>query len=351
MPTGKRNKPEAVVLVRFSALGDVAMAIPVVYDLCLARPELTVVFLTRIRFASLAVNPPTNLVVEGVDLDGYRGASGMMRLAARLCSRYSVKAFIDIHDVLRTAILRFFMRIRGVKVSVVDKGRADKRLLVARGAEKYFAEGGRPLPSTIQRYRDAVRLAGFTDVKPLFRSLFGAERNSENEFLIGVAPFAAHRGKVYPVARMEEVVVKLSEMPDTKIFLFGAGKEECSILAEWAHGRPNVVNMASQNVGLPRELELMSLLDVMLAMDSGNMHLAAVAGTPRIVSVWGATHPAAGFVPFRSGNDTNDVVSLDLPCRPCSVYGNRQCRYGDYACLGLLDPEKIISEVIKSGTN
>ena len=78
------------------------------------------------------------------------------------------------------------------------------------------------------------------------------------------------------------------------------------------------------------ELALMSHLDVMVSMDSGNMHLASLINTP-VVTIWGATHPLAGFMGWNQSEE--NAVQVDLPCRPCSVYGNKPCSRKDYACL------------------
>ena len=97
---------------------------------------------------------------------------------------------------------------------------------------------------------------------------------------------------------------------------------------------------------LAAELELMRGLDVMLSMDSANMHLASLVGT-RVVSVWGATHPYAGFLGW--GQRAEDCVQKDLPCRPCSIYGSKPCRYGDYRCLNSITPEEIVKAVTSKG--
>ena len=93
---------------------------------------------------------------------------------------------------------------------------------------------------------------------------------------------------------------------------------------------------------MAEELALMSHLDVMLAMDSGNMHLASLVGTP-VVSVWGATHPYAGFMGW--GQSEKNAVQISLPCRPCSIFGNKPCIRGDYACLRQITPNQIIEKV------
>jgi ADP-heptose:LPS heptosyltransferase len=77
-------------------------------------------------------------------------------------------------------------------------------------------------------------------------------------------------------------------------------------------------------------------------MDSANMHLASLMGT-RCISIWGSTHPYAGFLGF--GQSEDDVVQVeDLTCRPCSVFGDKECYRGDWACLEELDIQKIVEK-------
>jgi ADP-heptose:LPS heptosyltransferase len=77
-------------------------------------------------------------------------------------------------------------------------------------------------------------------------------------------------------------------------------------------------------------------------MDSGNMHLASLYGVP-VVSIWGATHPFAGFYGF--GQDHSNAVQADLYCRPCSVFGNKPCYRGDWACMHMIEPRQVIDKV------
>ena len=90
------------------------------------------------------------------------------------------------------------------------------------------------------------------------------------------------------------------------------------------------------------ELALMGQLDAMLSMDSANMHLASLVGT-RVVSIWGGTHPYAGFLGWNQKE--SDCIQLDLPCRPCSVYGNKRCLRGDYMCMNGITPEYILQKI------
>ena len=109
----------------------------------------------------------------------------------------------------------------------------------------------------------------------------------------------------------------------------------------WGTKYPNVESVAGKYT-LGEELELMRGLRVMVTMDSANMHLASLVGT-RVVSIWGATHPDAGFMGY--GQSQNDCMQRDLPCRPCSIYGKKKCKFGDYRCMAIT-PEEIVGKVI-----
>lgn len=80
-------------------------------------------------------------------------------------------------------------------------------------------------------------------------------------------------------------------------------------------------------------------------MDSANMHLASLCNVP-VVSIWGATHPSLGFYGYNQ--DLNNAVQLDLPCRPCSVYGENPCIFSgdeEYKCLKSINIEDILSRI------
>ena len=167
-------------------------------------------------------------------------------------------------------------------------------------------------------------------------------RNSWEQW-IGIAPFAAHEGKIYPPRLMSQVIDQLIDShPRCRIFLFGRGKDEDRTFPEWCEAKPQCVFVARHLETMHQELILMSHLHVMVSMDSANMHLASLCATP-VVSVWGATHPYAGFMGW--GQSTDNIVQLDLPCRPCSVYGNKPCRRGDFACMRNIAPEAIVEKV------
>ncbi len=160
---------------------------------------------------------------------------------------------------------------------------------------------------------------------------------------IGIAPFAAHEGKIYPPELMRSVLKGLTERyPEARIFLFGRGQQEDSIFPEWCKEFAQCVHVGPLLGSIQQELILMSHLDVMLSMDSANMHMASLTATP-VVSVWGATHPYAGFMGWNQS--ASNAIQMDMPCRPCSIFGNKPCIHGDYPCLRGIKPETIVDKI------
>ena len=311
-----------LLVIRFSALGDVAMLAPVVRAAAEEHPELDITVLSQQRMADLFADMPTNMHFLGVDLK----KQSLREIVAGL-GRYDYVA--DMHGVWRSLYIRMAMRIRGAKVRTIRKGRFARFLFTHGLAHK-------PLLPTVTLYEGVLYCLGLvrleSDLSPM------RVRNNSEKSGIGVAPFAAHEGKCYPLERMEQVVAMLSERGE-RVVLFGS-KAEADILENCAKKYQDVECVAGKK-SLGEELELIQSLRVMISMDSANMHLASLVGT-RVVSIWGATHPNAGFLGI--GQNESDCIQRDLKCRPCSIYGKRKCKYGDYRCMNI-QPETIVAKV------
>lgn len=303
-----------ILVIRFSALGDVAMVAPVVRMAAEQNPETEFTVLSQQRMADLFAGMPGNVVFHGVDLK----QTPLREIVAGL-GHFELVA--DLHDVWRSRYIRMIMRLRGARIETIRKGRLERFMLVHHIRTK-------ALKHTTVRYGEVLQRLGLTV------SDLPAVHHTTGDG-VGIAPFAAHKGKIYPLEKMEEVVRLLSESGE-RVVLFGGGKKEKEILDSWAKKYKGVESIAGK-YSLAKEMEIMRGLRVMVSMDSANMHLASLVGT-RVVSIWGATHPNAGFLGF--GQSEKDCVQRDLECRPCSIYGNKKCKYGDYRCMDI-EPEEI----------
>lgn len=335
-----------VLVIRISSFGDVTMLVPVIFSVAAKYPQDRFSVMTRKAFAPLFENLGFNINVLPLDVKGrHKGIGGLFRIMRRIFT-LGFSHVADEHDVLRSKGIRYLMALTGRKVAVIDKGRRDKKNLIAHKTTDI------PLKHTIERYQEVFDKLGFPapmiftnilEFIPRDISKLKSVVSQKSGKWIGIAPFARHKGKIYPLEKMETIIEHLSKKDNTTLFVFGAGKEEESVLSHWQKKYPNVVNVTGK-LNLERELILISYMDVMLSMDSANMHLASLVQTP-VVSIWGATHPSLGFYGFRQNPE--NAVQIDLDCRPCSVFGDLPCQRGDYACMGMIKEDMVISKIDK----
>ena len=342
-------KKEHILVIRFSALGDVAMAVPVVYSLAKQHPDIRITVLSRNMARPLFENLAPNVGFMGADLKGeYRGIRGLNALYRRLTAK-QFTAIADLHSVLRSEFLRMRFNMSNCKVAHINKHRKGRRKLTSIDNRQLSQQ-----PTTFQNYVEVFERLGYS-INIQFTSIFPPEggnlnalpatMNAKNagEQWIGIAPFAAHEGKIYPTHLMHQVIAQLTQQhPQARIFLFGRGEKEDKYFTEWCQEFPTCTYVSQHIDSMYEELILMSHLEVMLSMDSANMHLASLTGIP-VVSVWGATHPLAGFMGWNQSKD--NAIQADLDCRPCSIFGQKPCKRGDYACLNQIKPETIVEKI------
>ncbi|OGS74004.1 MAG: heptosyltransferase [Flavobacteria bacterium RIFCSPLOWO2_12_FULL_35_11] len=333
--------------MRLSAMGDVAMAVPVLMALEKQHPTLKITVLSK-PFLKPLFDGLKNMTFYAAEVDGkHKGFLGIYKLFKELKS-LNIDAVADLHNVLRSKILRTFFKLALAKVAFVDKGRSEKHALT-RSKNKVFKQ----LKSTHERYADAFRNLGFNlDLSP---PEFPPKKELTPEILeitgikntkwIGIAPFATYNSKMYPIDLMEEVIAELSKQP-VKIMLFGGGKKEIELLENLANKFPNTLNVAGK-LKLNQELTLISNLDVMVSMDSGNAHFAAMLGI-NTITIWGVTHPFTGFAPFNQPFENAILPDLEkYPNIPCSIYGNKVCE-GYEDAMRSISPKTVIKKVLEA---
>jgi ADP-heptose:LPS heptosyltransferase len=333
-----------ILVIRFSAMGDVAMTVPVIKNALQQNPSLKITIVSNAYFEPMFAGlercyfHPAHLKTK------HKGVAGIYKLFRELVSKNKFDAIADFHSVLRSSLLRTFFKLTGYKTAVIDKGRNEKKELT-RKENKVFKQ----LTTSHERYAQVLRKLG-SDVildasKPVFQKqilpvsvqpLFHQDKK-----IIGIAPFAQHKEKMYPLQKMKKVVQSLAL--SNNIIFFGGGAAEINILKSWVAEIPNTTNAAGE-YSFAEELAIIGNLSVMISMDSANMHLASLYNVP-VISIWGATHPFAGF--YGWGQNENNIVSTDISCRPCSVFGNKPCWRGDHACMQRIE-EHILLDKVKS---
>lgn len=333
--TPNRKLPRHVAAIRLSAMGDVVMLAHTLRAFKAAYPEVKVTVVTRERFRSF---------FDGIDVDfifadtkgRHQGLAGLWQLY-RDIGRRNVDAIADMHGVLRSVVVRNLFRLSGYKCAKINKGKVEKWFRVG-----YNSRNSVPLKHTVVRYCDVLRRLGFEfdNPAPAVKIARPNPMGEKRGTWVGFAPFSAHDGKTYPEDMRIDAVRLMSERYD-RVFIHSGGGAEAEFAAEMERTYPNVTALSGK-VDMAGELNLMSNLDCIVSMDSLAMHMASLVATP-VVSVWGATHPALGFLGY--GCSPEGVLQADMPCRPCSVYGELKCSNGDYRCLRAITPRMIVDKV------
>ena len=330
-----------ILVIRFSALGDVAMTVPVLKILLAQNPSLKITFLST-PFVAPFFKDIDRLYFFGINVKDYKGIAGIYKLSKKIKKDIPFTAIADLHNVVRTKLLRFFLANKNT--ATIDKGRNEKKQLTQPSHKNLHQ-----LKTVFQRYADVflklglplelTKEKGVTHVSPNKLLLPFIKHNHEK--IIGIAPFAKHAAKMYPLKKMVEVIKILLADAENKILLFGTASEMAQ-LDNTIFNNPNIFSMAGR-LSFADELNVISQLDVMLSMDSANMHFASLYGVS-VVSIWGGTHPYLGFNGW--GQHEKNILQTDLPCRPSSVFGNKPCPvHGVAGCMQDITPQMVVQKV------
>ena len=336
-----------VLVIRLSVLGNVAMTIPVLYPVCKANPDTRFIMLTKKWPASMFHDRPANLKVVDFDInENHKGFFGLLKLAAQLHKLYDIDAVADLHNVTGTKIMDAYLWLRGAKIAGMDREKAKRKALVTHRTHE-------PVTPIHDRYRNVFKELGFETPDNFTRLYEGRDwpespivlEKEPGQRWIAISPFSSHRQKAYPLELMEKVIAELCKRENYWIFLMGGGKTEKIALRGIARKYKNVISMAEVKHRFLDEYALLGKCDLMLTMESANMHLASLVDL-QAMTIWGPTSPACGYLGYNQV--VEDDIQLDMDCRPCSITGDKPCKYGDFRCLKNIPPEYIAQHVIEA---
>lgn len=322
-----------ILIVRLSALGDVAIMAPLVVDYAAHNPSI------RFTVAGPPLLQPLFEGMPNVEYLGVRKKQNFVKIC-RILDAVGADTVIDLHKVNRVACALSLLRLRHLfapnfHIYSIRKGR------IARWLYLHHLKSTPPRPQ-IDRYDEVFSRAGFLPLDADIRHLYAQVDTTADGVTIGIAPFAQHKGKIWPAHLMRQLIAMLAPQ-GFRILLFGSS-DEAPLLQQWALPYDNVVSVAGRQ-SFREELDIIKSLTLMVSMDSANMHFASAVGTP-VVSIWGATHPHSGFYGYRQ--DPANALCANLPCQPCSAYGQRRCRYGDYRCLLAITPDMVFEKIMQT---
>lgn len=332
-----------LVVLRFSALGDVTLLVPVLQHLATLHPEKRITIVSRPHLAPLFAPLPVDFFPA--NLKGqHQGIMGLWRLARQIHRAYRREGYqvFDQHAVLRTYLVVFFLRLRGIKVWRLRKDRPARKTLTAPPPKQL-----KPLPHVTQRYWATFHRSGLVEADPppswpvptykMAETAAAWWTQHRGRLNLAFAPTAAHASKRWPRDYSVQLLRRWAREKDARVWLLGAPAEKAELEALLRESGADGGVLAGR-YPFDQEIALLEEMDALVAMDSFNMHLGALAAVPLLV-IWGGTHPAAGFAPVSTGPQEHLAVPQEeLACRPCSIYGREDCPRQDFACLQRVAP-------------
>ncbi len=341
-----------LAILRFSSMGDVAMMLPVLKIALEQNPNIRITVISRPDFLVFFETLDRCEFVP-VDLDiEFKGIIGLYKLSKKI---FGLKPdfILDLHDVLRTKVIKgynsFMARIPFISI---DKGRSEKENLCSKNVNKHIY----PLKSTHERYADVFRKVGLSlDLSLSDGFIFPHSTELSNQLLshtatqtkIGIAPLSRYQGKNYPEDLMKKVIENLLIEKDNLIIYLLGSKNDKEYLQRLQDGRKESVIVFPEQMQLEDELALISNLNMVLSMDSANMHIASMLGVP-VVSIWGVTHPFLGFYGWKQNPDNTILADRYIfPLIPSSVNG---CKVFPEIkdCMNSIRPEIVVSKIIEN---
>lgn len=340
-----------ILVFRLSAMGDVALTVPVIRNVLETHEDLHITLVTRPFFAPFFFGIP-RLKLYFPDLESkHKGLRGLYRLYKKLKSMGPYQEVIDLHSVLRTTVISFFFRLSGTPVYTINKGRNEKNRIIRTKKIK-------TLPHSIQRYSDTFTKAGIqagigkapyidysTEAFQSARSFLLGKIPDKGTLKIGLSPFATAAPKIWGLENFKELISLINQNHKAVFFLFGGGEKEIRLLKQLEQHCENI-HLVAGEFTLSEEIAMIRMLDLMISMDSSNMHLASLSGI-RTISIWGGTHPAFGFSAIGQPEEYH-IQPPDgiLTCRPCSVFGGKPCIHPTIRCMELIRANEVYERLV-----
>lgn len=318
-----------ILVLRFSAMGDVAMSIPVIMQVLENYPNCCIFFATQKKFFDFFPIHERLILIDADIRRKHKSFFGVIKLFSIL-RKYKIDVVCDLHDVLRTKIIDCCFRLMGVKTIQIDKQRSKRKLLLQ--------DKKTILIPTIQKYAEIFAQVGY----PIDVAYHQSTTLKKQQLLhIGFAPFASFKSKELLLSTSIKIIHELlQKYPDAFIYILGGMEDNTKIQSFPKDDRILYLH----KLPLKEQLLYIRRMDLILSMDSANMHLASLYKIP-VVSIWCGTSPLAGFLGFGQSVE-NAIQPPHIDCRPCSIFGTQTCSKGDFPCTQI-SVQEILNNVGK----
>jgi lipopolysaccharide heptosyltransferase II len=328
-----------ILIIRLSSIGDIILTTPLLRSIRETYPKALITYITKKQYAGLLADSPH--IHELIAFDKSEGFRGLRKIKRRLKAQH-FDACLDIHNNLRSRFLRFGL---GARMTTTYPKYILRRTLLVRFKINFY----RHISPVYLRYFKAARKlnvqydgrgseihfpeAATEKVTGILKSL----GYSFNKPLLVICPGATYFNKKWLPGAFVKTAQVLRDETSALVIIHGGrdDKELCDSIAQQV-GKDAYSLAGSLN--LPESAALLNLSSLVIANDSGLLHLAQSQKRP-VVGIYGPTTRELGFFPIEQ-NST--VVETQLPCRPCTPKGLNYCPKIHFRCMNDITPEMVI---------
>lgn len=346
--------PEKILLIRLSAIGDILLATPLLRALRQKHPQAKLDVVVKVDFAEVLRHHPA--IAHLYELDPAGGWHELRALGKRLRHEH-YDVVLDIHKNFRSRYLAHAAKPRQV---LRHRKHILRRWLFVKTKINFMRE----IPPIYRRYLAAAAPLGITSGSDRWLELFWGD-NEEQEAeralvgnnwqprvpLIGLAPGAGYFTKRWPPEYFADLAAQFLRLGNQVVILGGPQDAGLAKIVESAKNLPaNSERRPGRLINLTGALSLLASAAVikrcqlLVANDSGLMHVAEAVGTP-LLAIFGSTTRELGFFPQLAASRV--VENRALACRPCSHLGYRQCPRGHFRCMREILPAEVLTAANK----
>lgn len=339
MKKNSKNKKKPVLrhilIIRFSAIGDIVLTTPVIRMIKKTFPETEIDFLVKKEYREiLEANPYINEILTLASDDS------LLKTAEEI-KRNSYNAVVDFQMSLRSFFICFlsgnFFRKR------TNLRRLRRFLLVQFKKDFYGDYKTVPLRflESVKRWnvKDDGSGADFFITDTAHEHVSNKLKNDgidKADRLIVLAPGAGRNTKKWPAQGYTEVGNYFAANNFKVAVIGGKGDLKTCALVTGRKSK-NILNYAGE-FNLQQTAALLSAADLLISNDTGVMHIAS-AVCRNVLAVFGPTTAHLGFKPFRC---SSTVIEKEFSCRPCSFHGTYECPGKNFRCMREISSKEVI---------
>ena len=316
-----------ILLIRYSAIGDIVLCSPVIKAIKVQLPNCELHVLTKSKSAFLFEENP---YIDDIHLQDKFSWALFGQLKG-----FKFDFIVDLQNNLRSRIIRLGLAVQGASVDKLNI----KKLLLTR-----FKINKLPAVHIVDRYFETAKKLGVQNERGglEFYTKPDASKHLKlpEEKYVAFSLGATYATKRMPASKIEEIISSI----DRHVVLLG-GMD----VTEQAKHLEKIFSNVDNRVGklsLAHSALIIKSAGAVIGFDSGLMHIAS-SYSKKVLLIWGNTVPEFGMGPYQPSNSENTINAeiRGLDCRPCSKLGSETCPKGHFDCMKKQDSSAIAQKI------